>query len=154
MRETAGRTVATAARCKNCRRGGFIGVSLGNSVGGAVEGGYLFFPLHASGAMLNPHSKSATANVGNWHTRPSPMREPLSSRCSLYLTGDSAPLFGLILGLEAGLHSAAFDKVDRRVEDHLVVRLDALAHLDLGAQVARHRYLSDMGNAVLDHGHL
>src|ERR1700738_517021 len=80
--------------------------------------------------------------------------EPLSSRCSLYLTGDSAPLFGLILGLEAGLHSAAFDKVDRRVEDHLVVRLDALAHLDLGAQVARHRYLSDMGNAVLDHGHL
>jgi Domain of unknown function (DUF6429) len=27
---------------------------------------------------------------------------------------------GSILGLEAGLHSASFDKVDRRVEDHLV----------------------------------
>ena len=37
---------------------------------------------------------------------------------------------GSILGLEAGLHSASFDKVDRQVEDHLVVRLDALAHLD------------------------
>jgi len=35
------------------------------------------------------------------------------------------------LRFEAGLHSVAFDKVDRRVEDHLVVRLDALAHLDL-----------------------
>jgi hypothetical protein len=42
---------------------------------------------------------------------------------------------GSILGLEAGLHSASFDKVDRRVEDHLTPSrtstLDAMLGLSI-----------------------
>src|ERR1700730_8287278 len=64
MRETAGRTAATAAKCKNCRRGSFIGVSLGNCVGCAVERGVLVLPATCVGRYVKPQ-----LNIGNCECR-------------------------------------------------------------------------------------
>jgi hypothetical protein len=55
-------------------------------------------------------------------------------------------------GLGTRLDPAALDEVDRRVEDHLIARLNAVARLDLRSEIARHRYLSNMRDTILDHG--
>src|SRR6266850_2606077 len=81
-----------------------------------------------------------------------------ASRCPGMTSTESAvgntTLAGRPSSLGADLHPAALGEVDRRVEDHLVTLLDAVVHLELGAEVTDHRDLSDMGDAVLDHGDL
>src|SRR4249919_3027173 len=54
----------------------------------------------------------------------------------------------------ANVHLLALDQVYRRVEDDLIALLDAVAHLDLFPQIARHRYFPDVNDPVLDSGDL
>ena len=60
----------------------------------------------------------------------------------------------LLLGSRLRLHPAAVGEVNRRIENHLVSRLDAVAHFDLRSEVARHRDFADMGHAILHYGDL
>src|ERR1700722_1864522 len=60
----------------------------------------------------------------------------------------------LLCGRRPRPHPAAVHEVDRRIENHLVSRLHAVAHLDLRAEIPRDRYLLDAGDPVLDDGHL
>src|ERR1700738_1665345 len=64
MRETAGRTAATAARCKNCRRGGFIWCLVGELR--RVRGGawVLVLPAACVGRYVKPQ-----LNIGNCECR-------------------------------------------------------------------------------------
>src|SRR6202048_3191097 len=64
MRETAGRTAATAARCKNCRRGGFIWCLVGELR--RVRGGAWVLVLSAAcvGRYVKPQ-----LNIGNCECR-------------------------------------------------------------------------------------
>src|SRR6266516_2933893 len=55
-------------------------------------------------------------------------------------------------GLGASLRPAAICEVDRRVENHLVARLDAVAHFHGRSQIARDGHLMHADRAVLDHG--
>jgi hypothetical protein len=51
------------------------------------------------------------------------------------------------------LHLAAVGECDRRFEDHLIARLDAITYLDLRSEIARHCHLLEVRDAIVRHGH-
>ena len=57
-------------------------------------------------------------------------------------------------GLAADPHLATIDEIDPGVEDHLIARFDTIAQLQRRSLIARHRYISDMHDAAVDHGDL
>jgi Bacterial regulatory helix-turn-helix protein, lysR family len=54
----------------------------------------------------------------------------------------------------ARLHPAPIDESDRRIEDHLIPRLDAAIHFDPRAEIALHFQLAQLRPAVVDDGDL
>src|SRR5258707_14792927 len=56
--------------------------------------------------------------------------------------------------LRRGLNLAAVAERDRRIEDHLIPRLDAAIHFDPRAKIALHFHLAELRLAVIDDGEL
>src|SRR6202011_5678072 len=56
--------------------------------------------------------------------------------------------------LRHGLNLAAVDERDRRIEDHLIPRLDAAIDFDPRAEIALHFHLAELRLAVVDDGDL
>src|SRR6476660_5635256 len=52
------------------------------------------------------------------------------------------------------LNLAAVDERHRRIEDHLIPRLDAAIHFDPRAEIALHFHLAELRLAVVDDGDL
>src|SRR6202022_2094903 len=56
--------------------------------------------------------------------------------------------------LRHGLNLAAVDERDRRIEDHLIPRLDAAIDFDPRAEIALHFHLAELRLAAVDDGNL
>src|ERR1700722_20615597 len=56
--------------------------------------------------------------------------------------------------LREGVNLAAVDERDRRIEDHLVPRLDAAIDFDPRTEIALHFHLAEFRLAVIDDGDL
>ena len=71
------------------------------------------------------------------------------------IAGDRAPrqhaagLEHSWFALRPGLHLAAVDQRDRRIEDHLVTRHDAAVDFDPRAKIALHFHLAELGLTVI-----
>src|SRR5260370_2536657 len=78
------------------------------------------------------------------------LSRPHVSKHPPMISGRHIRLTGVGGTLGAGAHPAALRQVDRRVEDHLVAVLDAVAHFHVRSEVARDGYLPDADRAVFD----